>query len=213
MANILDSNIVNKNKDESLNSPILERIQISSQESMLIRSLEKYYCADLNKMKIMLPIIRGMSKISLRVIDHFITNYSKRNRITYNFIENNTVQIFNVNASYKSQLKAYNKKYFDPFCRGNRIPFFYDKNMCIITTIGQLNFFKWAISKNVIDWVSENLDLIEADMNKTNKRDTNKVKKYKSCYYSKCSNNFIEPIQTIEENKEKKKVKIFVTFE
>ena len=37
----------------------------------------------------MLPIIRGMSKISLRVIDHFITNYSKKNRITYNLIEEN----------------------------------------------------------------------------------------------------------------------------
>ena len=65
-----------------------------------------------------------MSKISLRVIDHFITNYSKKNRITYNLIENNQVQIFNVNASYKSQLKAYNKKYFDPFCRRERILFF-----------------------------------------------------------------------------------------
>lgn len=211
MANLLDKNIVNK-EEKSLNSPILDRIQISSQESMLIRSLEKYYSTDLNKMKIMLPIIRGMSKISLRVIDHFITNYSKKNRITYNLIENNQVQIFNVNASYKSQLKAYNKKYFDPFCRGNRIPFFYDKNSCIITTIGQLNFFKWAISKDVINWVSNNLELIEADMNKTNKRDSKKVKKYKT-YYNKPVNNFIQPINETKVVKEKKKVKIFVTFE
>ena len=212
MANLLDNKNVNLQEEKTLNSPILERIQISSQESMLIRSLEKYYSSDLNKMKIMLPIIKGMSKISLRVIDHFITNYSKKNRITYNLIENNTVQVFNVNASYKSQLKAYNKKYFDPFCRGNRIPFFYDQNTCIITTIGQLNFFKWAISKDVINWVSNNLELIEADMNKSNKRDTKKVKKYKN-YYSKPINNFIQPIEKIKELKEKKKVKIFVTFE
>lgn len=212
MANLLDNKNVNRLEEKTLNSPILERIQISSQESMLIRSLEKYYSSDLNKMKIMLPIIKGMSKISLRVIDHFITNYSKKNRITYNLIENNTVQVFNVNASYKSQLKAYNKKYFDPFCRGNRIPFFYDKNTCIITTIGQLNFFKWAISKDVINWVSNNLELIEADMNKSNKRDTKKVKKYKN-YYSKPINNFIQPIEKINDVREKKKVKIFVTFE
>ena len=78
MANLLDNKNVNLQEEKTLNSPILERIQISSQESMLIRSLEKYYSSDLNKMKIMLPIIKGMSKISLRVIDHFITNYSKK---------------------------------------------------------------------------------------------------------------------------------------
>ena len=51
MANLLDNKIVNLQEEKSLNSPILDRIQISSQESMLIRSLEKYYSSDLNKMK------------------------------------------------------------------------------------------------------------------------------------------------------------------
>ena len=86
-------------------------------------------------------------------------------------------KLFNVHYNYKAQLKAFNKKFFDPFCRGNRIPFFYDKDNCIITTIGQLNFFKWAISNDVVNYVTENLKDIEVDMNKTNKREVKKEKK------------------------------------
>ena len=51
-----------------------------------------------------------------------------------------------------------------------------------------------------------------SDMNKTNKRDTKKVKKYKA-YYNKPVNNFIQPLNKQKILKEKKKVKIFVTFE
>ena len=44
------------------------------------------------------------------------------------------------------------------------------------TTIGQLNFFKWAIEYKVIDYIEENYQQIENDMNSRNtsskKRDT-----------------------------------------
>jgi ribosomal protein L15 len=33
------------------------------------------------------------------------------------------------------------------------------------TTIGQLNFFKWAIDNGVIDYVEQHHEAIEADMN------------------------------------------------
>ena len=202
-----------KNEEKSLNSTILEKIKISSQESMLIKSVEKFFYKEIAKVDIMLPIIKGESNISLRVIDHFITNYSKKNRISYNLTENNNIVVFNVNASYKSQLKAYNKKHFDPFCRGTRIPFFFDKDKCFITTIGQLNFFKWAISKNVIDWVNKNLSLIEMDMNKSNKKEKKKLKKsYKNIkIYKKPEPNFYNNM--LELPQKKKKMRIMVTFE
>ena len=46
----------------------------------------------------------------------------------------------NVFHSYKSQLKAYSKKRFDPFCRRDRILFKMDSMHSVETTIGQLNF-------------------------------------------------------------------------
>ena len=98
---------------------------------------------------------------------------------------NQNYQIFNIHSSYKSQLKAWNKKYFDPFSRGDRIVFFLNES-CIITTIGQLNFFKWFISNKIYKYVKEHYDDIEKNMN-SNKQSTRKNKKINSSksYYRK----------------------------
>jgi hypothetical protein len=34
-----------------------------------------------------------------------------------------------------------------------------------MTTVGQLNFFRWAISNNIVKFIEENLTAIETDMN------------------------------------------------
>jgi len=72
---------------------------------------------------------------------------------------------FIVYLNYKSQLKAYSKKQFDPFCRRDRIQFYYDKDKFIITTVGQLNFFRWALEHNVLEYIKNNIKTIEEDMN------------------------------------------------
>lgn len=36
------------------------------------------------------------------------------------------------------------------------------------TTIGQLNFFKWAIENNIIEYIRSNYEIIENDMNSRN---------------------------------------------
>ena len=66
--------------------------------------------------------------------------------------------------SYKSQLKAYSKKQFDPFCRRERIDFNCGEEV-ITTTVGQLNFFKWSINNNIIEYIKEHIHEIEDDMN------------------------------------------------
>jgi hypothetical protein len=209
-----DSN--SQDEYESINQEILKNIQISSQEHMLIKSLEKFYNNNPKNVNLMLPIIRGESNISMRLIDYFVTNYSKKHRIIYNIEENNNTIIFNVFSSYKSQLKAYNKKYFDPFSRGNRIPFFFPDD-CIITTIGQLNFFKWFISKKIINYVSENLNTIEKDLNNQKKviKKKNKKDKKKKKIINKAINlnNNIDYSNKINLNEPKKKIDIVVTFE
>jgi hypothetical protein len=203
-----------KENYESLNQEILKNIQISSQEHMLIKSLEKFYFNNDN-MNLMLPIVRGESIISMRLIDFFVTNFSKQNRVTYNLVENNNKILFNVYLSYKSQLKAYNKKYFDPFSRGNRIPFFFPDD-CIITTIGQLNFFKWFISKNVLNYVSENLVLIESELNKSkniNKKKKKKKNINKNINYKNINNFKMNYNNQLKLNEHKELVDIIVTFE
>lgn len=219
-----DVNNKKKKSDKRKSSPneeLLENIHISSQENTLIKSLDKFY-KNKDYMNVMLPIVNGYSKISLRALDWFVTNYSKHKKV--NYVLKNNSKLFNVHYNYKAQLKAFNKKFFDPFCRGNRIPFFYDKDNCIITTIGQLNFFKWAISNDVIIYVTENLKDIEIDMNKTNKREVKKEKKNlisKLKIKNKTNKDIIKNIDSkmynLEEKnksvKKKAKVKILVTFE
>lgn len=116
-------------------------------------------------MQKVMPIINGTSKYSLRLIDWFVTNYSKKHNtiITYRSTDNNIVHL-NVYLSYRSQLKAYSKQQFDPFRRRERILFYYERDKSVETTIGQLNFFRWVIQNHIIDYICEHAKEIEKDM-------------------------------------------------
>jgi hypothetical protein len=66
------------------------------------------------------------------------------------------------------KLKAYSKRNFDPFCRWDRVTIPCGSNASIETTIGQLNFFKWAIENKIVEYIDENYIIIENDMNQRN---------------------------------------------
>jgi len=143
------------------------KINLVSKQDLLMKSLTNFFKIDININKI-LPVINGESNISLRILDWFVTNYAKKNNILYDVkTSNNEIKKFMVHLDYKSQLKAYSKKQFDPFCRRERITFIDQYNNEIITTAGQLNFFRWAIENNVIDYIQNNLKVIENDMNQS----------------------------------------------
>lgn len=121
---------------------------------------------------IMMNIINGETRISLRIVDWFVTNYAKKNFTVYeNPVIKNGVSSttrFKVYNEYKLKLKAYSKKRFDPFCRWDRVTIPYNTNQCMETTIGQLNFFKWAIENRIVDFIETNFSDIEHDMNSCN---------------------------------------------
>lgn len=121
----------------------------------------------------MLRVINGESRISLRIIDWFATNYAKKYYTVYQIQDSDGR--FKVYNDYKLKLKAYSKKRFDPFCRWDRITVPYKDGIHIQTTIGQLNFFKWAIENSVIDYIEQNYDSIEKDMNCRNSTAKNKL--------------------------------------
>jgi hypothetical protein len=139
----------------------------STQNELLLHSLYKFYD---NKeiLDKMIAIINGDSKISLRIVDWFVTNYSKKHFIVFTLKEDGELSRFKVYNDYKLKLKAYSKRRFDPFCRWERISFPYDENKYVETTIGQLNFFKWCIENEIIEYIENNYEAIEDDMNARN---------------------------------------------
>lgn len=170
---------------------------IESKGDILMKKLNNFYY-NTNKISHMLPIVNGESKISLRLLDWCVTNYSKTHKISYKTTDEygNDVD-FRISLEYKAKLKAYNKTFFDPFCRRTRIPFKYNSKNGIITTIGQLNFFMWAIKNNLIKYVEENFDKIEQDMIKANqeKKRLKKIEKEKKKQIYKKSINLSNKIK------------------
>tara|TARA_B110000211_G_scaffold197268_1_gene226687 strand:- start:380 stop:1051 length:672 start_codon:yes stop_codon:yes gene_type:complete len=189
---------------------------ITSRKDLLMSSLQSFFDKTENIIKI-ISVINNNRKISLRVIDWFVTNYSKKCNASY-IINNNTNKLildkadydpaccseFVVYLNYKLQLKAYSKGQFDPFCRRSRLDFHYNKDKIlnyieennltmpdivefleentggyITTTSGQLNFFRWIIKKNIIEYITTNITEIEEDMNTC----------YKKHYKKKSKNN------------------------
>ena len=150
----------------------------TTQNDLLLKNLMIFYKTyDLdgmynlnNNLDKILKIITGETKISLRIVDWFATNYAKKYYTLY-VIEgtnDNVTRRFKVYDDYKLKLKAYSKKRFDPFCRWDRISIPYKNGTSIETTIGQLNFFKSTLENKVIDYIEQNYADIEKDMNNRN---------------------------------------------
>ena len=147
----------------------------TTQNDLLLKNLMVFYKTENNgdnndNLDKMLRIITGESKISLRIVDWFATNYAKKYYTLYVIDQTveNVARRFKVYDDYKLKLKAYSKKRFDPFCRWDRISIPYKGDKCIETTIGQLNFFKWALENKVVDYIEKNYETIEKDMNNRN---------------------------------------------
>jgi hypothetical protein len=151
--------------------PQTRKRKIHCKQELIVSSLQRFYVTREDKEEIM-RLLEGTSAISLRLIDWFVTNYAKQHNVSY--ILNG--QEFLVYTNYKSQLKAYSKKLFDPFCRRERIMFQLPGYPLFQTTVGKLNFFRWAIEKGVLNYIQLNLAKIEGAMNQ-NARELQKARK------------------------------------
>lgn len=149
--------------------------KIIDSKDLLMISLSKFYSVKSNISKV-IPLVEQKSDISLRLIDWFVTNYSKKNNTVITKEKNGNIIHFNVYLSYRNQLKAYSKEKFDPFRRNEHIMFYYDVEKSIETTHGQLNFFRWVLQNDILEYIQDNLADIESDMLTTQKQNQNKKK-------------------------------------
>lgn len=144
----------------------------NTQNDLLLHKVLRFYNENGGEnMDLMLSVINGTTNISLRIMDWFVTNYSKKHYTVYDLVGSGggtgtPAKRFKVYVDYKLKLRAYSKKRFDPFCRWDRINVPHKNGATYIqTTLGQLNFFKWAIENEVLRYIEENYTAIETDMN------------------------------------------------
>lgn len=174
-----DSDTISSEETDINNGNILDvsYVELTKKETFYYKIIDKYYKSiNLDKINYMINIINCKSKISLRLLDWFVTKYSNRNKTriekVYDTddsdidIDDKIDKYFNVHISYKAQLKSYKKRHFDPFRRKKKFKYYFDKNktVSLCTTIGQLNFFKWAFTNGVIDFIDKNYTEIHKAM-------------------------------------------------
>jgi len=131
------------------------------------KMIRKFFldCNQENILK-MINIVEGKSPISLRILDWFVTKFPKK-RVECDNAKG--VETYDVRVHYKAQLKSYKKKYFDPFRRKKKFNFYFNDELKMKTTLGQLNFFKWAFLNGIIVYVDKNLRQIIKEMKISNK--------------------------------------------
>lgn len=192
-------------------------MQYMNQNELLLENLTSFYCNnDHANLRKVLDIWNGTSAVSLRLMDWFVTNYAKEMYLMYTAIQSDsglvliakpmnrhvevaepvydptwTVTHVNVHKEYKLKLKAYSKKRFDPFGRGDKIYIPFEHNLTVDSTLCQMNFFKWVLDNHVLEYIQAHHKEIERDMNArntSNKPRTDKTvrKKRKELSTSNC---------------------------
>ena len=118
-------------------------------------------------------------KISLRLIYWFCTNYAKQYGTKYYITKKQKKVLFHAFIEYSNELSSETKDYFDVFCRAgdnneNLISLEIKENDVIKTTTAQLNFFRWAITNDIIPYIESNIVKIYEDMQNRGSNSKNK---------------------------------------
>ena len=133
-------------------------LNMNNKSATLLASIKDFYTKDEKNSKHLMDILEKKNGISLRNIEWFITNHSKKTNFSYKTLDGKK---FIVHCSYKSTLDGYSKKLFDPFCRAEKIEFSIpNTDTKVNTTVAQLNFIKWCIKNEVIDYLIKNKENI-----------------------------------------------------
>lgn len=171
----------------SVNTTNTEQVEYKAPEEMFqakelchYKIIDRFFkkCSDENINK-MIDIIHEKSDISLRILEWYVTKYTKKKTSK----KDSKIETFDIKLSYKIQLRSYKKRYFDPFRRGQKFFYYFgnkENGKYIHTTLGQLNFFKWLFSNNILEDFIKNKKQITSEFSVTKKCDDTPKKKRKT---------------------------------
>ncbi len=139
---------------------VVDADDLSRKDEVLLDSVLHWFNQDQSRVKTFSDIVNHRNGLSLRIIDWLITNFSKAFSVA---IESDGLPR-NLCKDYHKNLNAHNKKNFDPFARRRRIQIVLFGREQRVSTIGQLNFFRWFLSKDLVGFLLQNKTVIEKHM-------------------------------------------------
>lgn len=141
------------------------------QEAILVR-LAPYYENEEFVETVVRPILEQSDGApSIRSIDWALTNVSKSEQLT---CVTKNKEIISMYSAYKNALSHWRRRNFDAFRRKLRV-IIQSPHGDLESTVAQINFFWWAHTHGIIDYVRKHLGKIEAHMNMV----ASETKKYK----------------------------------
>lgn len=145
----------------------MARESIPSNQQIILNNARKFFESNPSFIKILYNINAGKSRLSLRLIDWFLTNYTREHET---YIDTDDYRDKGIYKLYRSKLKKFNKKYFDTFCRGDRIVIPQEDDSPLETTVGQLNLFYWLFSEGILNIIIQKRELISQHMAQNTKK-------------------------------------------
>lgn len=143
------------------NKPILKEYGIFKIYSPLshmsyecLKGVYEWYNPE-NVQNVLLPVVTATWKISLRLLDWLVTNYTKRFPTWIVNLKQPNSNAFNVNNEYLRMRAQWTRILFDPFRRQSRYDntiYFTINGLNYKSTVAQLNFIKWVVKTRVYDY-------------------------------------------------------------
>ena len=140
---------------------------MSPRHCQRLRELVSYF-TDERVETVLMPILTMQSAVSLRALDWLVTNYAKKHALAWPLAVGKgdaltTQRMFSVFNEYRTWLRTWRRRLFDPFQRRVRVYFLHEKSW-YSTTVGQLNFLYFAQMTQIIEYAHKHVDAIDKDM-------------------------------------------------
>ena len=152
----------------------------SVDERAMYTKIDKFFRTECTEKQIkkMVRIINNEDPISLRLLNWFAMKYSSTMESLEFVCADGSIELFDVKISYTARLDTHSKKFFDPFRRGKRFDYQYDRaGMVVETTLCQLNFFRWLLLHGLLEYVEEHFDYLKNKMGNHNIKEKKKKEK------------------------------------
>lgn len=167
-----NNTVEKRNSNKTTKIPLKDAIK-TLDERALYTEVDRFFRnkCDSEKIEKMVRIINNQDQISLRLLNWFAMKYSTTMETLETTNEDGGLELFDVKISYRARLNTHSKKYFDPFRRGRKFDYNYDKSdntKVVETTLCQLNFFRWLIMHDLLDYVEENFEILKNKMGSFN---------------------------------------------